>query len=91
MLKVEMLKTYNNEQIKSLSIEELQTKFLELQEIAKDGNIITQKLQYERYLNNKIINLLLDDLDVNGYGKKALYNSYRNRTVNIMKDKYKIK
>ena len=48
-------------------------------------------LQYERAFNNKIIDLMLDDLDTNGYGKKALYNSYRNRTVNIMKDKYKIK
>lgn len=84
-----MLKTYNNEQIKSLSIEELQTKFLELQEIAKDGNIITQKLQYERDLNNKIINLMLDDLDVNGYGKKALYDSYRNRSVDTMKGEIK--
>lgn len=85
MPKVEMLKTYNAEQIKKLTLEELQTKFLELQEIAKDGNIIIQKLQYERDLNNKIIDLMLDDLDVNGYGKESLYNSYRNRSVNIMK------
>lgn len=85
MPKVEMLKTYNAEQIKKLNLEELQTKFLELQEIAKDGNIIIQKLQYERDLNNKIIDLMLDDLDVNGYGKQALYNSYRNRSVDIIK------
>lgn len=85
MQKVEMLKTYNAEQIKKLTLEELQTKFLELQEIAKDGNIIIQKLQYERDLNNKIIDLMLDDLDVNGYGKQALYNSYKNRSVSIMK------
>ena len=32
MQKVEMLRTYNNEQIKKLTLEELQTKFLELQE-----------------------------------------------------------
>ena len=82
MQKVEMLRTYNNEQIKKLTLEELQTKFLEL---AKDGNIIIQKIQYERDLNNKIIDLMLDDLDVNGYGKQALYNSYRNRSVSIMK------
>ena len=44
MQKVEMLRTYNNEQIKKLTLEELQTKFLELQEIAKDGNIIIQKM-----------------------------------------------
>ena len=81
-----MLKTYNAEQIKRLNLEELQTKFLELQEIAKDGNIIIQKLQYERDLNNKIIDLMLDDLDVNGYGKQALYNSYRNRSVDIIKE-----
>lgn len=86
MPKVEMLKTYNAEQIKRLNLEELQTKFLELQEIAKDGNIIIQKLQYERDLNNKIIDLMLDDLDVNGYGKQALYNSYRNRSVDIIKE-----
>ena len=55
------------------------------EEIAKDGNIIIQKIQYERDLNNKIIDLMLDDLDVNGYGKQALYNSYRNRSVSIMK------
>ena len=85
MQKVEMLRTYNNEQIKKLTLEELQTKFLELQEIAKDGNIIIQKIQYERDLNNKIIDLMLDDLDVNGYGKQALSNSYRNRSVSIMK------
>ena len=85
MQKVEMLRTYNNEQIKKLTLEELQTKFLELQEIAKDGNIIIQKIQYERDLTNKIIDLMLDDLDVNGYGKQALYNSYRNRSVSIMK------
>ena len=85
MQKVEMLRTYNNEQIKKLTLEELQTKFLELQEIAKDGNIIIQKIQYERDLNNKIIDLMLDDIDVNGYGKQALYNSYRNRSVSIMK------
>ncbi len=53
MQKVEMLRTYNNEQIKKLTLEELQTKFLELQETAKDGNIIIQKLQYERDLNNQ--------------------------------------
>lgn len=69
-----------------MNLEELQTKFLELQEIAKDGNIIIQKLQYERDLNNKIIDLMLDDLDVNGYGKQALYNSYRNRSVDIIKE-----
>lgn len=45
MQKIEMLKTYNAEQIKKLNLEELQTKFLELQEIAKDGNIIIQKQQ----------------------------------------------
>jgi hypothetical protein len=85
MPKVEMLRTYNNEQIKKLNLEELQIKFLELQEIAKDGNIIIQKLQYEKDLNNKVIDLMLDDLDVNGYGKEALYNSYRNRVRSIMK------
>ncbi len=85
MPKVETLRTYNNEQIKKLNLEELQIKFLELQEIAKDGNIIIQKLQYEKDFNNKIIDLMLDDLDVNGYGKEALYNSYRNRVRSIMK------
>lgn len=45
MPEIEMLKTYNAEQIKKLNLEELQTKFLELQEIAKDGNIIIQKQQ----------------------------------------------
>ena len=43
MQKVEMLRTYNNEQIKKLTLEELQTKFLELQETAKDGNIIIDR------------------------------------------------
>ena len=56
--KIEPIKTYTEEQIRKLTIEELQTKFLELQEIAKDGNVIIQKFQYERDLDNKqILNL----------------------------------
>ena len=70
--KIEQIKTYTEEQIKKLTLEELQTKFLELQEIAKDGNIIIQKQQYQIDLDQKQINEMKKAITIKDRGIKDL-------------------
>ena len=40
----------------------------------------------EKDIQNKIIDLMLDDLNVNGYPKEELYNSYKHRADAILKE-----
>ena len=70
--KIEQIKTYTEEQIKKLTLEELQTKFLELQEIAKDGNIIIQKQQYQIDLDQKQIDEMKKAITIKDRGIKDL-------------------
>ena len=70
--KIEQIKTYTEEQIKKLTLEELQTKFLELQEIAKDGNIIIQKQQYQIHLDQKQIDEMKKAITIKDRGIKDL-------------------
>lgn len=40
----------------------------------------------EKDIQNKIIDLMLDDLNVNGHPKEELYNSYKHRADAILKE-----
>ena len=76
--KIEQIKTYTEEQIKKLTLEELQTKFLELQEIAKDGNIIIQKQQYQIHLDQKQIDEMKKAITIKDREIKDLQAKYIN-------------
>lgn len=66
------IKTVNKEEVKKWNREYLESKFLELQEIAKDGDIIIQKQQYQIDLNQKQINEMKKAITIKNRGIKDL-------------------
>ena len=49
-------------------------------------DLVVQGGLKEKDIQNKIIDLMLDDLNVNGYPKEELYNSYKHRADAILKE-----
>ena len=69
---IQKLQTVSKEEVKKWDKEYLQSKFLELQEIAKDGNIIIQKQQYQIDLDQKQINEMKKAITIKDRGIKDL-------------------
>lgn len=86
---IQELQTVSEEEVKKWDKEYLQSKFLELQEIAKDGNIIIQKQQYLLDLREKEIENSKKELKssvsknrLNDYILKELKMIEKNKTIN---------
>lgn len=86
-MNLEKIETFTEEEIKKRDIDFLQKKFLELQEVEKTAEIVmaTQKIEMKK--KDKIIELMLNDLNTkkSGYSNKEIYNSYQNRAISILK------
>jgi hypothetical protein len=88
MKDLEKIKTFTEEEIKKWDIDFLQKKFLELQEVKKTAEIVMTTQKIEMRKKDKIIELMLNDLNTkkSGYSNKEIYNSYQGRAISILKD-----
>lgn len=88
MKDLEKIKTFTEEEIKKWDIDFLHKKFLELQEVEKTAKIVMTTQKIEMRKKDKIIELMLNDLNTkkSGYSNKEIYNSYQGRAISILKD-----
>lgn len=86
-MNLEKIKTFTEEEIKKWDIDFLQKKFLELQEVEKTAEIVMTTQKIEMRKKDKIIELMLKDLNTkkSGYSNKEIYNSYQSRAISILK------
>lgn len=87
-MNLEKIKTFTEEEIKRWDIDFLQKKFLELQEVEKTAEIVMTTQKIEMRKKDKIIELMLKDLNTkkSGYSDKEIYNAYESRAISILKD-----
>lgn len=82
----EKINFYTEEEIKRWDKEQLQKKFLELQNVAKTAEILIATQRIETKRKDKTIELMAVDLNKNGYSNKEIIESYQNRAFSILKD-----
>lgn len=85
-MNIEKINFYTEEEIKKWDKEQLQKKFLELQNVAKTAEILIATQRIETKRKDKTIELMAADLNKNGYSNKEIIESYQNRAFSILKD-----